>query len=114
MATTASGQNTYFNLSQQQYDACVSIVSRAQLAWAQMVQQFAAENIAMGITQQNKTALISGALNQVNVYGATGSLWQAYNELNHVKITPDMAPFLTADRIQWMRNQMIQAIGSLS
>lgn len=114
MAISKTGVPTYFPLPQSAYDQCAAIVVGAQQAWANMVIQFAAENIAMGITQAGKTQLISGALNEVNTYGSTGSLWQAYAALSNVKITPDMAPYLTADRIQWMKNQMISAIGKLS
>lgn len=113
MATAANGQPTYFPIPQQSYNVCVSIVQAAQNAWLQMVTQFAAENIAMGITQAGKTGLIGNALQQVNTYGAVGSLWEAYAALSNVVITPQMAPFLTADRIQWMKNQLIQAIGNL-
>lgn len=113
MALNSLGQPTFFTIPQPYYDKALATVIAAQTAWARMVQQFAAENIVMGITQAGKTGLIGGALNQVNVYGSTGSLWQAYEALNHVVITPEMAPFLTDDRIQWMRNQMIQAISSL-
>ena len=113
MATAANGQPTYFPIPQAAYNQCVAIVVAAQTAWTRMVTQFAAENIAMGITQANKTALIGNALQQVNAYGSVGSLWQAYGALSQVVITPDMAPFLTEDRIQWMKNQLILAISSL-
>jgi hypothetical protein len=113
MAIASNGQPTYFPIPQQSYDMCVSIVTAAQLAWVQMVTQFAAENIAMGITQAGKTSLIGNALQQVNTYGSVGSLWEAYAALSYVIITPEMAPFITADRINWMRNQLIQAIGNL-
>lgn len=114
MAVTPNGVQTYFNIPQQQYNQCLAIVVKAQTTWAQLVQQFAAENIAMGITQVGKTGLIGIALQEVNMYGSTGSLWQAFEALSRVKITPEMAPFITADRIQWMKNQMIQAIASLT
>lgn len=113
MAIGWNGTPTYFPMPQAAYNQCLAIVLSAQAAWAGMVQQFAAENIAMGITQAGKTLLISDALQTVNSYGCTGSLWQAYNALSQVKITPEMAPFLTEDRINWMRNQLIQAIGNL-
>lgn len=113
MANNSIGVNTYFNISQQKYDMCMQIVLNAQSAWGKMVQQFAAENIAMGITQAGKTRLIANALYEVSVYGSTGSLWLAYDALSKVKITPEMAPYLTEDRVQWMKNQMIQTIASL-
>jgi hypothetical protein len=111
-AVTANG-TTYFPLTQAQYNACLHIVVTAQQTWANLVAQFAAENIAMGISQAGKTGLIGNALSEVLMYGSTGSLWQAYAALDNVKITPEMSPYLTADRIQWMKNTMIAAIGNL-
>jgi flagellar basal body rod protein FlgG len=113
MATGYNGIQTYFPIPQQAYNECLAIVQGAYASWQGMVQQFAAENIAMGITQAGKTQLISDALYQVMVYGSSGSLWQAYAELSNVVITPEMAPFLTEARIDYMRNVMIQIISEL-
>ena len=114
MATGYNGISTFFPIPQPAYNKCLAIVQAAQSAWTGMVQQFAAENIAMGITQAGKTQLISDALQEVMVYGSMGSLWQAYAALSNVKVTPEMAPFLTEARIDYMRNVMIQAISNLS
>lgn len=113
MAIGWHGIPTYFTLTQPQYDACAEIISAAQAAWIGMVTQFAAENLAMGITQAGKTGLIADALQQVMVYGSSGSLWQAFAALSEVVVTPEMAPYLTQDRIEWMKNVMIQAISNL-
>lgn len=113
MAIGFNGNPTYFNIPQAEYNACLSIIATAQSQWVEMVAQFAAENLAMGITQAGKTGLIADALQIVNTYGSTGSLWQAYNALNDVVITQDMAPYLTEDRIQWMKNVLIQTISNL-
>ena len=114
MAKNPDGSDTYFQqIPQQSYNRCLQIVSNAQKEWAALVAGFAAENIAMGITQAGKTLLISDALYKVAVYGSQGSLWQAYNALSEVVVTPEMAPFLTADRIQWMKNKMIEAKNSV-
>jgi hypothetical protein len=82
-------------------------------AWKNLVLTVAAENIAMGITASGKTKLIADTLAPVMVYGASGSLWEAYQALDQIKVTPQMAPFITQDRIQWMKNQLIQILGSL-
>lgn len=113
MALNPDGTQTYFPLPQQAYDQCLAIVQQAQIVWTLMVAEFAAENIAMGITQAGKTGLIADALYQVAVYGSQGSLWQAYAALSAVQVTPDMAPFLTDDRIQFMKNKMIIIISQL-
>jgi hypothetical protein len=113
MATGYNGIPTYFNISQPLYNECLGVVQAAYASWTGMVQQFAAENIAMGISQNGKTQLIADALYQVMVYGSAGSLWQAYAELSNVVITPEMAPYLTEARIDYMRNVMIQMISQL-
>ncbi len=113
MAVTPNGIRTYFNIPQNQYDASLAVVLKAQAAWAQVVQQFAAENIALGITKTNKAQLVGLALQEVNMYGSTGALWQVFDALNRVKVTDEMSPYLTLDRVQWMKNIMIQIIGTL-
>jgi len=112
MAINPDGSSTYFNISQPVYNKCLSTVQKAQAIWVVMIAEFAAENLAMGITSA-QAAAVGAALNQVMVYGSEGSLILAYNALSKVVVTPDMAPFLTPDRIQWMRNKMIQVISSL-
>lgn len=113
MALNPDGTPTYFPIPQASFDRCLAIVQKAQVVWTLMVAEFAAENIAMGITQANKTALIADALYTVAVYGSQGSLWQAFAALSAVKVTPEMAPFLTNDRIQFMKNKMITVISQL-
>jgi len=103
----------YFGIPDGPFSRCQQIVTNAQSAWQKLVITVAAENIALGITASGKTKLIADALFPVMTYGSSGSLWEAYNALNEVKITPEMAPFITKDRIDWMKNQLIQAISSL-
>jgi hypothetical protein len=116
MATNPDGSSTYFPLpgpqGQAVYNQCLSVVKQAQVAWATMVSEFAAENLAMGITQA-QAAMIGAALNQVMIYGSEGSLWLAYAALSNVVVTPEMAPFLTEDRLAWAKNKMIQVIAQL-
>ena len=90
-----------------------ALIIAAQQSFNNLVIAFAAENVIMGITSSGKTALIASTLQQVMYYGTTGSLWEAYNALEHVVVTPEMAPFLTQDRLNWMKNQIQQAIANL-
>lgn len=113
MAIAANGQPTYFpQIPQANYNKAFVMVLAAQAAWSGMVQQFAAENLACGITNA-QAVLIGSAMMQVSTYGAQGQLWLAYNALSSVIVTPQMSPFLTAARIQWMKNTMIDAIAAL-
>jgi hypothetical protein len=113
MAINPDGSQTYFPLSQEAFNECLAMVQQAQAQWLAVVSEFAAENVAMGITASGKTALIGSTLANVAVYGGEGSLWEAYNALGQIVCTPQMAPFLTEDRIKWMMNKMIQIIGKL-
>lgn len=98
--------DAYFNKAQ-------ATVLKAMEQWKALVVTVAAENIVMGITQQGKTKLIADALAPVMLYGQTGSLWQAYQALDEIKITPEMAPYITEARRQWMKNELIKIISSL-
>jgi hypothetical protein len=112
MAVNIDGSSTYFNISQPVYNKCLSTIQKAQATWILMVAEFAAENLALGITS-DQALKVSAALNEVMFYGSEGSLHLAYEALSRVQVTDDMVPFLTADRIQWMRNKMIQVMSSL-
>lgn len=114
MAITSDGTPTYFDITQNQYNEALSTVIAAQAAWSKLMTEFAAENIAMGIIQEQKVVLIGTALQLVNMYGSQGALAQAYTQLSEVVPTPVMAPYLTNDRIKWMMNKIIQALGLLS
>jgi hypothetical protein len=103
----------FFNIPDEEYNICLAIVEAAQEAWSNIVITIAAENLAMGITQSGKTQLIADTVNQVMIYGSSGSLWLAYNELSKIVVTPEMAPYITAARIEWVRNQLIQSIALL-
>jgi hypothetical protein len=103
----------YFGISDPIYNRCLQVANNAFIAWKSLVLTVAAENIAAGITQSGKTKLIADTLAPVAVYGNSGSLWEAYYALNEIVVTPEMAPYITEDRINWMRNQLIQILGSL-
>lgn len=103
----------FYGIPDPTYMRCQQVVNNAITAWHNLVVTVAAENIAMGITQQSKTKLISDTLMPIMMYGSSGSLWQAYEELSKLVITPEMAPFITEARRQWMMNQLIQIIASL-
>jgi hypothetical protein len=103
----------FFGIPDPEYDECVLLVNTAILAWKNLVVTVAAENVAMGITQQGKTKLVADTLMPVMNYGNTGSLWEAYNALSSIVITPEMAPYITEARREWMKNQIIQIIASL-
>src|ERR1700677_3606386 len=94
----------FFNIPDPTFARCEQIVTNAINAWKTLVIVVAAENIAMGITASGKTKLISDTLGPIVMYGQMGSLWEAYNALNEIEVTPEMSPYITEDRIVWMKN----------
>jgi hypothetical protein len=103
----------YYGIPDVEYQACVAVVNAAINAWHNLVVIVAAENVAMGITQQQKTKLVADTLMPIMLYGSTGSLYEAYAALDEIVITEDMAPFITQDRVIWMQNQIMAIIESL-
>lgn len=103
----------FYGIPDYQYNRAQQIVNNAITAWRNLVITVAAENLAMGITQQQKTKLIADTLLPVMMYGQSGSLWEAYHALDAIILTPEMAPFITEDRRQWMKNQLIEIISTL-
>lgn len=103
----------FFNIPDPTYNRCLQVARNASAAWTNLKDAVVAENLALGITSSGKTKLIADTLYPTMVYGASGSLWEAYNELNKIQVTPEMAPFITHARLEWMKNQLIQSIGSL-
>lgn len=104
---------SYLGLSQPTMQYLASKAVKAQAEWQILEIAFIAENIAMGITQLGKTKLIADTFEKVMIYGQAGSLWEALNAIDAIVITPEMAPFVTQDRVNWFKNQLQQAIASL-
>jgi len=117
--STAVYYPTFFNLPQPVMAAYYAVIVKATgvvpsyTGFQHLVFCVAAENVAKGITSSGKTKLVAETLQQVMYYGTSGSLWEAYNALNQVQVTPEMAPFITKERIDWMKNQLVQTISSL-
>jgi len=83
-----------------------AIVSGAMDFSRELMISFAAENVAMGITQAGKTKLIADACQQAFYYLSTGSLYEARTEMLNITIEENMAPFLTNAR----RNAFVNKI----
>jgi hypothetical protein len=76
-------------------------------------EEFAVENVMLGITQAGKTKLIADALSSVFYYASTGSLYEAINALDAVVVTEGMWPFLTEEKKAAFRLKFVNAINSL-
>ena len=103
----------YYGISDVAFARCTQVVNNAINGWHNLVVTVAAENIAMGISQQGKTKLVADTLMTVMLYGSTGSLLQAYQALDAIVITPEMAPYITEDRRIWMKHQIMKIIATL-
>jgi len=88
-------------------------VAKARVAFDDLLNKFAGENVVAGVTAAGKTKILSDAFSEVARYGSQGSLWEAYVAIEKIKITPEMAPYFTETRKQEMKNQIIQIISSL-
>lgn len=90
-----------------------SKVAAAQSAFNKLVLQYAGANVIQQITAAGKTQLIGEAVRDVIYWGSTGSLWEAYKAVEAIKITPEMAPFLTEALKQDFKNKLVEMIGNL-
>lgn len=88
-------------------------VAKAKAEFDKLVNEIAGENIIAQITAAGKTKLIADTLKEVAYYGSQGSLWEVYAAVEKIKITPEMAPFLTEERKQAFKNRIIKIISSL-
>lgn len=69
-------------------------IQKAIMGFNTIMVQFAASNVIGGITQAGKTQLIADALEDVQRYGQSGSLYAAISALQSVSLTSEMKPFL--------------------
>ena len=88
-------------------------IKLAQEGFQQIIAEFGGENVIAQITAAGKTKLIGDAVRDVMYYGSTGSLWECYYAVEAIKITPEMAPYLTEERKQEFKNRLIQVLSSL-
>lgn len=88
-------------------------VNKARQAFETVINELAGENLIAQITAAGKTQLISDAVREVVYYGSIGSLWEAYAAVERIKITPEMAPFLTEERKAAFKNRLIEEISKL-
>lgn len=88
-------------------------VAKAKAGFEKLINEFAGENLIAQITATGKTKLIADAVSEVLFYGNSGSLWEAYAAVERVKITPEMAPYLTGAKKNEFKNRLIQIISDL-
>ena len=78
-----------------------------------LINNFCAENIVMGITQAGKTKLLADTLRDVFYYAQTGSLYECLSSLSSVQITAEMSPFLTEARKLELQQKLSNLLSTL-
>jgi hypothetical protein len=94
-------------------DQASTKIAKAQAAFALLVNTLAGANVIMQITKAGKTKLIADAVKDIVYYGNQGSLYECFSAVERVKITPEMAPFLTEETKQHFKNKLVEIISSL-
>lgn len=88
-----------------------SVIRRAVSFGAKITAEFAAENVAMGITQAGKTKLIADTCQQAFYYLSTGSLYEARTAMLELVLTEEMSPYLTEARLISFINKLETYLG---
>lgn len=88
-------------------------VKQAQTLFAELISNFAGENVIAQITSAGKTKLIADSVKEVLYYGGQGSLFEAFSAVEKIIITPEMSPFLTETRKQEFKNKIVEIISKL-
>lgn len=104
---------TLFNLPPTYIALGKSKANKARLFFLDFMDEYSGGCIVLGITAKKKTKLIADTLKDVTYYGNSGSLWEAYNALEKIDITPEMAPFLTDEVKQFLKNKIVAFISTL-
>lgn len=106
--------STHHYLSTQ--ERVMLIVSRAIEFGNNMILEFAAENIMMGITQLGKTKDVADYLATVMRYTQSGSLYEVVGEIERLKangLPPDLAPFVTEARLNVFKNKILAYLAGM-
>lgn len=90
-----------------------SKIKQAQDSFNILILEFGGENVIAQITAAGKTKLIADTFKMVMYYGQTGSLWECYKAVEAIKVTPEMAPYITEERKQMFKNKLIEALSKL-
>jgi hypothetical protein len=89
----------------------LGIVKKTREFGESLMDSSAADNIRFGITQAGKTKLIGDAVRDVVYYLRSGSLYEAMTAIDAIVITPEMAPFITAENLVLFKNKIRAYLG---
>jgi hypothetical protein len=75
-----------------------------------LILEFAAENVLLGITQAGKTKAVADYLADVTRYAQTGSLYEVLNEIHRLEslgLPQNLEPFVTQARINLFKQKIL-------
>ena len=101
-------------LAQQPKLSVKKIVTEAISFGQNLIIDFAAENVLMGITQAGKTKEVADYLADVMRYAQSGSLYEVLAEVNRLQtsgLPAELAPFVTTDRMNAFKLKIEQYLG---
>lgn len=79
------------------------LIQKAQVFGDELMREFMAENIMLGITQAGKTIAVANYLHKLMHYISTGSLYAVLTEIETLKADTgkdNLSPFVTNDRLE--------------
>jgi hypothetical protein len=79
-----------------------------------LLNEFATENVLMGITQAGKTIEVTDYLHKLSHYMMTGSLYAALTEIDVILADTNrdhLAPFVTTERMEIYKDKIKQFLG---
>lgn len=88
--------------SEEQLENIKNLVKQAMTFGQGLIITFAAENVAMGITQANKTRQVATYLSNLQVFLNSGSLYGALQEIDDIitaGIPENLSPYVTEERL---------------
>lgn len=91
-----------------------NIITSAIAFGNQIVINFAAENVLLGITQADKTKDVADYLANVLRYIQSGSLYEVINEISRLEaegLPPELSPFITGPRLLSFKNNVEAYLG---
>lgn len=98
---------------QESMETLSKILRDARVFGDALIVQFAFENVAMGITQAQKTRIVADYCQKLQYYASTGSLYAALEEIESISdnIPAELAPFVTAERLLVYANKIKAYLG---
>ncbi len=88
-----------------------NIIESSMVFGAQLLKEFSAENVLLGITQENKTGEILSKLESVMNATQTGSLYEVLNRVRAIPITDYDVKYITVERLIKFMNKVEAYLG---